>query len=587
MRLYDIIMIVEVIDFMKGQTLFLITAIVVVFILILIVITLLKKHRKNYYIKIYNDLEREKNLIGSTPVLLELSKLEPIIKNEKMEEKYQKWQDKFEEIKTKELPKIDDMLIELDTLIDKKEYKTAKFRIAKCEMEVYKVREQANDLLDQIKEITLSEEKYRSIITKLKTQYRKLNQEYQEHKNLYEEMAEAIELQLENIEKRFLDFEKAMDQNEYTEVVHIVKALDTMIDHMSIVIDEVPDLMLVCKQLIPQRLKEIVETKDQMTAQGYPLEYMNLDYNLEEARKNVETILDRIKVLNLEDCMFELKTILDYLDSIFVDFEKERLSRKVYEETSADFAKKLKKTGKLVKDIYDQLDDIKNMYDLNEEDVKIIDEVNKDLVGIQDDYKKMDDQVKNHATPYSVVHKEVDTLSIRLKQVEATLDVALKSLGNMYEDEQRAREQLNEIDNILKECKERMREYKLPIISDHYFVELSEANEAIQEVIRELSRKPIVIKTLNTRVDTARDLVLKLYHTTLSMIKQAKLCEIAIVYGNRYRGLHEDIRRGLEKAANLFYKGDYMNSLNLCVETIKLVDENIERKILAYETEIK
>lgn len=587
MRLYDIIMIVEVIDFMKGQTLFLITAIVVVFILILIVITLLKKHRKNYYIKIYNDLEREKNLIGSTPVLLELSKLEPIIKNEKMEEKYQKWQDKFEDIKTKELPKIDDMLIELDTLIDKKEYKTAKFRIAKCEMEVYKVREQANDLLDQIKEITLSEEKYRSIITKLKTQYRKLNQEYQEHKNLYEEMAEAIELQLENIEKRFLDFEKAMDQNEYTEVVHIVKALDTMIDHMSIVIDEVPDLMLMCKQLIPQRLKEIVETKDQMTALGYPLEYMNLDYNLEEARKNVETILDRIKVLNLEDCMFELKTILDYLDSIFVDFEKERLSRKVYEETSADFAKKLKKTGKLVKDIYDQLDDIKNMYDLNEEDVKIIDEVNKDLVGIQDDYKKMDDQVKNHATPYSVVHKEVDTLSIRLKQVEATLDVALKSLGNMYEDEQRAREQLNEIDNILKECKERMREYKLPIISDHYFVELSEANEAIQEVIRELSRKPIVIKTLNTRVDTARDLVLKLYHTTLSMIKQAKLCEIAIVYGNRYRGLHEDIRRGLEKATNLFYKGDYMNSLNLCVETIKLVDENIERKILAYETEIK
>ncbi len=580
-------MIVEVIDKMKGQTLFLITAIVVVFILILVVITVLKKRRKNFYIQICNDLEREKNLIGSTPVLLELSKLEPIIKNEKMEEKYQKWQDKFEEIKTKEIPKIDDMLIELDTLIDKKEYKTAKFRIAKCEMEVYKVREQANDLLDQIKEITLSEEKYRSIITKLKTQYRKLNQNYQEHKNLYESMAEAVELQLENIEKRFLDFEKAMDQNEYNEVVHIVKALDTMIDHMSIVIEEVPDLLLMCKQLIPQRLKEIEETKNTMTEQGYPLEYMNLDYNLEEAKKNVETILDRIKVLNLEDCMFELKTILDYLDSIFVDFEKERLSRKVYEETSVDFAKKLKKTSKLVKDIYDQLDDIKNMYDLNAEDVKIIDEVNKDLVGIQDDYKKMDDQVKNQATPYSLVHKEVDALSIRLKQVEATLDVALKSLGNMYEDEQRAREQLTEIDNILKECKERMREYKLPIISDHYFVELSEANEAIQEVIRELSRKPIVIKTLNTRVDTARDLVLKLYHTTLSMIKEAKLSEIAIVYGNRYRGLHEDIARGLERASHMFFKGDYATSLQVCVETLKLVDENIERKILAYETEIK
>ena len=142
-------------------------------------------------------------------------------------------------------------------------------------------------------------------------------------------------------------------------------------------------------------------------------------------------------------------------------------------------------------------------------------------------------------------------------------------------------------DTLLKECKERMRLYKLPIISDHYFVELSEANEAIAEVIKELSRKPIVIKTLNTRVDTARDLVLKLYHTTLSMIRKAKLSEIAIVYGNRYRSLHEDIAKGLDKASNLFFKGEYDTSLKISIETIKLVDENFERKMLLYEEKNK
>ena len=34
-----------------------------------------------------------------------------------------------------------------------------------------------------------------------------------------------------------------------------------------------------------------------------------------------------------------------------------------------------------------------------------------------------------------------------------------------------------------------MRTFKLPIISDNYFVELNEANEAIEEVVKELSRK--------------------------------------------------------------------------------------------------
>ena len=568
---------------MKGTSLFIISVVIVLLIIVIVTITIFKKKRKNYYQKVYDDLEREKNLIGSTPVLLELSKLEPIVKNEKMEEKYQKWEERFEIIKNEELPKIDDMLIELDTLIDKKEYKTARFRIAKCEMELYKVREQADDLLDQIKEITLSEEKYRSIISKLKTKYRSLNKEYNEHKNLYEEMAEAIELQLENIEKRFLEFEKDMDENLYSEVVHIVKALDTMIEHMTIVVSEVPDLMLMCKQLIPKRIKEIEDISKEMMEKGYPIEYLNLDYNLEESRKNVNIILDRIKVLNLEDCMFELKTILDYLDSIFVDFEKERLSRKVYEESIKDFAKKLKKTNKIVTDIYEQLDDIKNMYDLNEDDVNIINEVNKDLTLIKDDYKNIIDRVNNKATPFSLLTKEVDELTVKLKQTEVTLDVALKSLGNMYEDEQRAREQLNEIDKLLRECKEKMREFKLPVISDNYFVELNEANEAILEVVKELSKKPIVIKTLNTRVDTARDLVLKLYNTTLNMINKAKLSEMAIVYGNRYRFIHEDINRGLERATNLFFKGNYDSSLKVCIDTLKLINDDIEGKLKSYE----
>ena len=108
--------------------------------------------------------------------------------------------------------------------------------------------------------------------------------------------------------------------------------------------------------------------------------------------------------------MFELKTILDYLDSIFVDFEKERLSRKVYDEGIRDFNKKLKKTDKVVTDIYEQLDDIKNMYDLNEEDVNIIYEVNKDLTSIKDDYKNLLNRVKNKTTPFSLITKEIDEL---------------------------------------------------------------------------------------------------------------------------------------------------------------------------------
>lgn len=566
---------------MQGQYLIIGSYLVVCIIIVIVVLHILRKKVANKYRSKVRELEVAKNMVASTPVSLELSKVEPIIKNDKMEEKYNDWQDRFDQLRETRLSQIDDMLIDLDIYIDKKDYKNCVYRLAKTELEIYRVRESADSLLDEIKEITLSEEKYRSIVIKLKTKYRELNKEFQDHRQMYDEMQEAVELQLENIERRFLDFEKVMEKNQYSEVVHIVKALDTMIEHMGIVIKEIPDLLLMAKQVIPNRMKEVKELNEDMVQKGYPLDYLNVPYNLEESQKNIDHILDKVRVLNLEDCMFELKTMLDYYDSLFVDFEKERLSRKAYIEMEADFSKKLEKTNKVVQEVYNQLDDIKNMYDLNDQDVETIHDVNKILVVINDDYKKMLAKVEAKSSPYSMLQKEVEELTIRLKEMEDDLDQALKSLGNMYDDEVRAREQLEEIESFLKQSKEKMRGYKLPIITNNYFVQLSEANEAIEEVIKELERKPIVIKTLNTRVDTARDLVLKLYNTTNEMIKTAQLAEMAIVFGNRYRSVYDDIDSGLDDAEKLFFKGEYKRALDISIKAVSLVDENIYRKLLA------
>lgn len=567
---------------MNGQYLIIGSAVVIALVIVIVILHFIRQFEMKYYRDKIKELEKQRNIVASTPVLLELSKVEPIIKNDKMEEKYNKWQDEFVFIKENRLTLIDDMLIDLDIYIDKRDYKSCGYSMAKIEMEIYKVREAADHLLEEIKDITLSEEKYRAIVTKLKTKYRELNKDFQDHKNLYEQMQEPISLQLENIERRFLDFEKVMDDNDYAEVVHIVKALDTMIEHIEIIVKEVPDVLLMANQIIPKRVKEVKENYDEMIELGFPLDYLNIDYNLEEINKNVEGILDKVNVLNLEGCMFDLKTMLEYLDSLFIDFEKERLAKKVYEEVENDFAKKIEKTNKLVCDVYEQLDDIKKLYDLNDEDVEIIHNVNKSLVVINDDYKKLLSKVAAKSSPYTMLNKEIEELTIRLSNMEEELDRSLKSLGNMYDDEVRAREQLKEIQEFLKQCKNKMRTYKLPVITDNYFVQLSEANEAIEEVKKELDKKPIVINVLNTRVDTARDLVLKLYNTTNEMVRMAQCAEIAIVYGNRYRD-YDEVDAGLDDARVKFFAGDYKKSLDLAIRTISLVDEDITKKLFNNE----
>lgn len=565
---------------MNGVYLIVITFFIVAVFLVAVVLHFIQKKKIKKIQEELAELDKEKNMIMSTPVPLELSKVEAVIKNEKMEGKYKQWQQRFQLIKDERLAMIDDMLIEVDSFAETRDYKTVYLKLAKTELEICKVKEAAEELLGEIREITLSEEKYRDIVTKLKARYRELVQAFERHKGDYEDIGDVIELQFENIEKRFADFEVVMENNEYNEVVHIVKALDTMIDHISIVIEEVPNLVFFAEKLIPKRIEEVETTYREMVEKGYGLGYLKIEYNMEELKKNTNNILDRVRVLNLEECMFELKTMLDYIDSLFNDFEKERICRKNYEETVDTFAKKLKKINKIVRDIYQQLDDIKNMYDLKDEDLLAITEVKQRLECMNHDYEQLLASAGKHEEPYSTLSKTVEKLSVELKVLEDDLDLSLKNLGSMYDDEMRAREQLIEIQDLLDQCKLEMRSYKLPIITNNYFVQLAEANEAIVEIVKELEKKPIVIKVLNTRVDTARDLVLKLYATTNEMIKTAQLAEMAIVYGNRYRSSMREIDAGLSNAEYLYYKGNYRDALDVSIQTIDLIEPGIYKKLL-------
>ena len=87
-----------------------------------------------------------------------------------------------------------------------------------------------------------------------------------------------------------------MENNEYTEVTQIIKAIDTMLKHMEIVIGEVPVIVLTATSILPKKIKEVEETYKQLTESGYPLDYLNVEYNISEANKKINDVMDRLKV---------------------------------------------------------------------------------------------------------------------------------------------------------------------------------------------------------------------------------------------------------------------------------------------------
>jgi len=560
---------------MNDIVLEMVTYFILAVIFITLVLNVIQVLRNNKIKKQLTKLEKEKNQIVNASIVNELTKVENLLTNEKITEQYNKWQECLNNIKKQEVSSIEDLLLEVDFLLEKKQYNNVLDRIANVEIKLYEARSKSNHLLSEIKEITQSEEKNRKIITKLKATYRELIHTFETTIEAYGEIANPIRLQFENIEKRFHKFEQAMENNEYEEVKCIVNALDNMIRHMEVVIEEVPSIVLTVENIIPKRINEIIEEYETMLKHNYQLDYLNVEYNIEEINKKINDIMVRVNVLNLEDILFELKTFLGYFDNLFNDFEREKLTKKVFEENILLFKNKIINLRKIIDEIYNQVSDIKGSYDLSNNDLSSIDELNIKLTRISDDFKALNETVETNSFPYSKLNKELEMLSVKLGKLEEDIEDVTQSIGSMKDDEKRAREQLNNIKDLLKQAKYKIREYKIPIIPDNYFVELKEAQVAIKNIVKELEKKPINIEDLNTRVDTARDLVFKLYNTTNEMIKTAIMAEKAIVYGNRYKSVKKAIYDGLNKAEILFIKGDYKKSLELSIDTIDIIESDI------------
>lgn len=546
----------------------------------ILVLYFIQNLKNKKYKEQIDKLEIEKNKLDSSPVIPELSKIESYLNNEKLEKMYDNWKERLNVIRTTQIPKITDMLLEADYSLSKMDYKKTLYNIARLEIEIYKVRTNSEFLLNEIKEITGSEERNRNIITKLKIKYRELYQKFNETEEEFGDAKETVALQFENIANRFEEFENLMEKNEYTEVNEVVKKIDSMIKHMSNIIEELPGIMLLGKSILPKKMEEIKEKYDLMNQKGYPLDYLNIEYNIKESEEKIEDILSRAHDLNIEDSLFELKVLLDYFESIFTDFEKEKVNRVDYEETHKNYKNKFSKINGLLNEMLNQIDEIKSLYNLSDRDLEELYNIKNDLDELDKDYNVLINHTSNNTFAYSALTKEIEGLSLRLSRLDNRVEQLFNSVGSMKEDELRAHQQLDEIKEILKESKTKMREYSLPVIPKNYFVELNDAQMAIKEIIKELDKKPITIDVLNIRVDTARDLVLKLFQTTKEMVRTAMFAEMAIVYGNRYRSSVNDLDKYLRYSEKLFYRGEYKKSLEVSINSLNKVEDGIYDKLL-------
>ena len=335
----------------------------VAFITLIVVLIVITNKKQKKYKQTIEKLDYEKNKLIGVPILSELSKVKELVKTEDLKQKLSDWDETFKDIKEVKIDNLTDLITEADFLVARHDYKNALKKIAFIEMNLESLKKKTESLLEEVRVITKSEERNRSIITKLKAMYRESESKFERTKKDYGPLSDSIEKYLEKIDKSFKKFENYMDKNDYVSVEKIVVDLEKDINTLKNYLEVTPDLVLIATMMIPNKIEETKTLYFRMQRDGFPLDYLNIEYNIKEIQTKVDNIIENMKKFELKDSEVELKTMLEYFNTIFNSFDKERESKDIFRENIKKLKKKLEGINKVVYDIYIQMDDIKSTYD--------------------------------------------------------------------------------------------------------------------------------------------------------------------------------------------------------------------------------
>ena len=184
--------------------LLMITFYIVGIVAIVLVLNLIEFLNKKKYKNEIQNLDIEKNQIIDAPIMTELSKVENL-KTKAIKEKYESWKKEIDTIKDSLDSSINDMILDADFSLEQKDFKDYLKKKIGVEIKLYEAKEQKEKLLQEIQEITLSEERNRKKITDLKKVFRESVHSFETSKDSFSPIDSVVSLQIETIEKKSED----------------------------------------------------------------------------------------------------------------------------------------------------------------------------------------------------------------------------------------------------------------------------------------------------------------------------------------------------------------------------------------------
>jgi len=540
----------------------------------------LRKYRKQIV-----EIENKMNAIKSLPLQYRLGRVQSISKNmPDIVELYEEYAKEFERISDYQKNDLSVLVNEVDEQLFYGKLRKVAKKMKSLEDMLIIYEKDSQTLLTKIEKITEIENVQRIEIIRVKEKYRHVIDQFETVRFKIEDFVPHILDVFNEIDDSFVKLEGMMNNQRFEEAQKYTKEIDDRVDWLNQKIEDLPSYVAVVRQYIPKKITSIETMMKEMPEEHFSLDELNVYQRLSAIQATLQECIEHIQALELENMGEVLQNLADSIESLIKDLDTER---KAYDA----FKEKWDSCYQLITDIYDQYKQalidynrMKSLYVLDEFDI-VIDEKYIDFNDILKESYDLEEEIKAGHFSYTQMITKIESIHHRTALHQDDLNNFFALRDHLYLQEQRAIDELENINIVLLEIKSEIKNKHLPMINESYKDYIQDSYDKAAQIQAYRMNRPVELNELSKRVDSARDIIYKLYDNVHNLIVTAEMVEEAIVYGNRYRSTFLEVNTELTKAEVLFRNGEYTKALSTAVDIIEKIKPGSYEELIKKSTE--
>lgn len=475
----------------------------------------------------------------------------------------------FDEIMKKRDKEVVAVLDSLNSLLSEKKYKDAKEVLKQCQASLQAFIKAVSSFNEELSNLLREDSDTRELSVVTKEKFRKIKTFYENNKSDLQPLSKSFALIFKNTEDTFSKFEDLNNEAKFKEAKELLPKTVAILDAISAIMDELPQLVTRANQVIPEKLNKLETTYNEMTAQDYVLDYLNIPEELQEMRATLAIVNKKLEVLDIADIKDTLDKMQAHINDLNSKFEEEKTAKIEFKSLQSQFSDSTFELEKKYSLLINELPGYQKTYALDKKYVDQMIALKQDIENIGFLKRELDSYLNNSSKrPYTIITQRIHEMQQEISKVKRTINDYSDYLLSLKNTSQSIFTNIRTYFYKLKEAEFKVRQIGVSSYQsitkpkfDKLYATLAQINNIIITTPVEVSESEALFKDFKDEADM---LLLEVNKQQAEAIK----AEASIVYANEYRVDYTDSRQLLDTAQAAFSEGDFTRAQSAAVQVV-------------------